>query len=101
MVCDGCLDDPVAAARFYARWNAAVREYVPADRLLEFNVKQGWAPLCDFLGVPVPAGEFPRVNDAASMHRIIRAGNAFLVAFGALLSVALAYGVAFMLQKKS
>ncbi|GFH09586.1 uncharacterized protein HaLaN_04762 [Haematococcus lacustris] len=31
-----------------------VQRVVPADRLLVFNVKQGWAPLCAFLGVPVP-----------------------------------------------
>ncbi|WP_405231942.1 sulfotransferase family protein [Lentisalinibacter salinarum] len=42
--------------------NDAVREAVPADRLLVFEVKQGWQPLCAFLGVPVPDEEFPRTN---------------------------------------
>ena len=33
-----------------------------ADRgieILEYNVKQGWKPLCDFLGKPMPRVEFP------------------------------------------
>ncbi len=36
------------------------------DTLLEFNAKQGWGPLCEFLGVPVPDFPFPRVNDTKS-----------------------------------
>jgi hypothetical protein len=53
--------------------NQAVRREVPADRLLEFEVKQGWAPLCDFLGVPVPATDFPRLNDTAAFQARLEA----------------------------
>ena len=35
---------------------------IPASQLLVFEVKQGWGPLCDFLGVPVPDEGFPRTN---------------------------------------
>ena len=42
--------------------NDAVRKTIPADRLLVFEVKQGWEPLCNFLDVAVPAEEFPRTN---------------------------------------
>ena len=42
--------------------NEAVKETIPADRLLIFEVKQGWRPLCDFLDIPVPDTEFPRTN---------------------------------------
>jgi hypothetical protein len=28
------------------------------------DLSQGWAPLCDVLGLPVPAKPFPRANDA-------------------------------------
>lgn len=42
--------------------NEAVKKTIPADRLLVFEVKQGWAPLCDFLDVPVPDVDFPRTN---------------------------------------
>lgn len=47
----------------YERHNAAVRDEVPAERLLEFDVAQGWEPLWDFLGRPVPVEPFPRRND--------------------------------------
>jgi len=42
--------------------NEAVKEVIPASRLLEFEVKDGWQPLCDFLEAPVPAANFPRTN---------------------------------------
>jgi hypothetical protein len=51
----------------YAQHNAAVRREVPAERLLEFQVSQGWEPLCAFLGVPVPRHPFPHVNDRATL----------------------------------
>lgn len=41
----------------------AVKKAIPSDRLLDFAVKQGWAPLCEFLEVPAPDGDFPRTND--------------------------------------
>lgn len=48
----------------FAAHNRAVREAIAPDRLLVFDVKEGWEPLCAFLGVPVPDGEtFPRLND--------------------------------------
>ena len=40
-----------------------VRRLVPRERLLEFNVADGWEPLCTFLGQPVPSTPFPNVND--------------------------------------
>jgi hypothetical protein len=46
----------------FERHVAAVRETIPADRLLEFEAVQGWEPLCAFLGVPVPDVPFPRTN---------------------------------------
>jgi len=49
-------DSAIAA---YRRNNARVRELIPADRLLIFNVAEGWAPLCAFLEVPVPDQPFP------------------------------------------
>lgn len=42
---------------------AAVRAEIPAERLLVFEAKDGWQPLCDFLGVPVPEGGYPRSNN--------------------------------------
>ena len=43
-----------------------VKREIPAERLLVFDVSEGWAPLCQFLGVAVPEEEpFPRTNEAA------------------------------------
>jgi len=39
-----------------------VKATVPPDRLLVFDVKEGWEPLCHFLGVPVPDEPFPHEN---------------------------------------
>ncbi|WP_456429985.1 sulfotransferase family protein [Rhodocaloribacter sp.] len=52
--------------------NEAVKCTIPADRLLVYQVKDGWEPLCAFLGVPVPAGPFPRTNDRAEFWDLVR-----------------------------
>lgn len=46
----------------YRRHNAYVKNACPEDRLLVFNLKEGWEPLCEFLGKPVPAIPFPHEN---------------------------------------
>jgi hypothetical protein len=62
-IIDRFADKPTVVAEFEAH-NEEVKRVVPPEKLLVFDVKQGWAPLCAFLGAPVPEGEFPRVNDA-------------------------------------
>ena len=49
----------------------AVRTTIPANRLLEFDVRQGWAPLCAHLGVPIPDTPFPNLNDAAQFAALV------------------------------
>ena len=41
---------------------ARVKAEVPPERLLVYEVSEGWSPLCEFLQVPVPDVAFPRVN---------------------------------------
>ena len=66
----GRFADRQEAIRLFTQHTRDVEASVPAERLLIFDVKQGWEPLCDFLGVPVPTGEpFPHVNDAADFDR--------------------------------
>jgi Sulfotransferase domain len=55
-------DDPERAQAFYERHNEQVRREAPPDRLLEWRAQEGWEPLCQALGVPVPDEPFPRVN---------------------------------------
>lgn len=58
------------AERFVAH-NDAVRHTIPADRLLVYEVRQGWAPLCEFLDVPVPAEAFPRSNNRSEFWDLV------------------------------
>lgn len=64
-----------------------VREAEKRGRpVLLWQPRDGWAPLCKFLGRPVPAGvDFPHVNDAATMTILKRV----LVARGLLAWAAL------------
>jgi hypothetical protein len=63
------LSDRAHCQGVFTQHNDAVRAMIAPDRLLVFEVKQGWEPLCAFLDVSVPKDEpFPRVNEAASFH---------------------------------
>ena len=57
------------SAKFFNDWVNHVKKTVPEDRLLVFDVKQGWEPLCKFLDVPIPDVPFPRMNDTKEMIR--------------------------------
>jgi hypothetical protein len=65
-------DDPAHAKSVYERHNAEVQGVIPRERLLVYEVKQGWGPLCAFLGKPVPETPFPNVNDTAEFQKRIR-----------------------------
>ena len=57
----GNIRDEKATKSWYEEHNQAVRDAVPAEKLLVFNAKQGWEPLCQFLEQPVPDMPYPRV----------------------------------------
>jgi Sulfotransferase domain len=52
--------DRACAISSYRRNSEEVRDTIPAERLLVFNVAEGWEPLCRFLEAPEPATPFPR-----------------------------------------
>jgi hypothetical protein len=54
-------DREVVKAHFDAHY-AAIDAEVPPDRRLDWTVTDGWAPICDALGLPVPDEPFPRLN---------------------------------------
>lgn len=56
------VDDRDHVLAVHAAHRRAVEAAVPADQLLVYDVKDGWAPLCGFLGVPVPDAPFPVTN---------------------------------------
>lgn len=57
------------AKQTYEDYNAEIKRIVPQDNLLLLNVKEGWAPLCSFLGHDVPDEAFPRRNDKAAFEK--------------------------------
>ena len=48
-----------------------IRKAVSKERLLAFELSDGWEPLCAFLGKGVPDEPFPRVNDAEALKQKI------------------------------
>ena len=60
----GWADFPTKGKDFYHQHNQRIRDLVKKGNLLEYNAKEGWEPLCKFLGKEVPNKEgFPHVND--------------------------------------
>lgn len=80
----GRFEDREHAKNVFNQHNEEVRSLVPSDRLLVYEVGEGWEPLCEFLGVPVPPDEsFPRLNDreeiagtARRLRRVVLAAQA-------------------------
>jgi len=88
------MPDRARAVQQYQRHIDDVKAAVPADRLLIFKVTDGWKPLCDFLGVPVPATPFPNVNDRKEIQKALAAitkGAYAILAIGAAIAVAIVY----------
>ena len=61
----GSLDDRDRAIAAFHRRTEDVVKAVPAERLLVFDVAEGWEPLCRLLDVPIPQIPFPRLHTAA------------------------------------
>lgn len=62
-------EDKDAMIRLFNKWNEEVKKTVPTDRLLVYEIQQGWEPLCKFLNVPVPTTPFPRTNSKDSFQK--------------------------------
>jgi hypothetical protein len=67
----GVLDDRDTGIAAFRRRTQEVREALPADRLLVFDVAEGWEPLCGFLNVPVPEEPFPHHNLRADFWEVL------------------------------
>lgn len=65
----GYKDEALKAYRAHLE---EVQRTIPAERLLVYDVREGWGPLCSFLEVPVPDVPFPHLNDRASFERSVR-----------------------------
>lgn len=69
---DGRMREREHVISVYERHNAEVRASIPAERLLIYYAEQGWAPLCDFLGLPVPDEPMPHLNSTEEFRTRFR-----------------------------
>jgi len=58
------------AVAFFKDHTEQVKASVPPERLLVFDVKQGWEPLCTFLNLPLPNLPFPKINDRREVEAL-------------------------------
>lgn len=56
------IHDRAAAIAAYEAMNADARATAPPDRFVDWTPKDGWAPICKALGVPIPDAPFPHAN---------------------------------------
>lgn len=68
----GGLTDKDHVIGVFERHNAEVKAAFGPDRLLTFELAQGWAPLCDFLGVPAPDTPMPKTNSTEEFQARLR-----------------------------
>jgi hypothetical protein len=68
----GNFEDRQHAIEVFERHNEEVKRGVPVERLLVYEIKEGWGTLCDFLGVEEPDKPFPHLNDTSTFRKVIR-----------------------------
>jgi hypothetical protein len=56
------LKDKEKVISYFNKYNAGVLNTIPKEKVLVYDVKSGWEPLCNFLNVPVPSMPFPKSN---------------------------------------
>jgi hypothetical protein len=68
---DNCWksDFPANGTAFFRAHNETVRQAAEGRKFLEYEPGMGWDPLCNFLGLQVPAEAFPRSDDWASYKK--------------------------------
>lgn len=94
----GRFEDRDYAISIFNQHIENVKASVPPDKLLIFDVKEGWGPLCDFLDVPVPAEPFPHLNDRVTFERIKR-GLTFARRWGPLIGLGLLVLIAWLILR--
>lgn len=66
------IHDKEASMKLYEEWNNHVIANAPAERLVVWEVGDGWQPLCDALNVPEPDIPFPHQNTKEEFTRHLR-----------------------------
>ena len=93
------LNDRDAAIQSYKRNSEEARTFDP-ERILIFNVRQGWEPLCNFLGKEIPSTPFPHINTRAEFQMFVATISIALVLLPVLFLTMLFYLVRRYLAKQ-
>ena len=67
------------AVQFFNSWKDLMIRTIPPEKLLVYNVAEGWEPLATLLGVEVPDEPFPKINDGGTIMLIVAGGYYILV----------------------
>ena len=67
----GQFEDKEFARKFWENHLADVKASVPKDKLLVYDVRDGWGPLCKFLGVEEPAEPLPHLNKKENFKKML------------------------------
>lgn len=85
---------------------------VPKEQLLRMHISEGWKPLCNFLGLPIPSKPFPNSNSSQQLETVkklflfIATWYPFIAlavvatAFGGLYVLKIAFGKGWKLLRK-
>jgi hypothetical protein len=71
----GRQNDRAFMINLYNRWVEDVKQTVPEEKLLVFEAREGWEPLCKFLNVPIPEVPYPKGNDSEQFRKRIKVSN--------------------------
>ena len=67
----GRFEDKAFAEKTFNRHIDEVKAHVPAEKLLVYDVSEGWGPLCKFLGVPEPTDPLPHLNKKENFKEML------------------------------
>jgi hypothetical protein len=67
----GNFGDKEFAKKFWEDHLADVKASVPEDKLLVYDVREGWGPLCKFLGVEEPSEPLPHLNKKENFRAML------------------------------
>ena len=70
---DRRMTDKAKLIEVYRRHNEEVRRTIPQERLLVYEVADGWEPLCRFLDAEVPNESMPRANSTDEFRQNLAA----------------------------
>ncbi|KAI9476256.1 MAG: P-loop containing nucleoside triphosphate hydrolase protein [Benjaminiella poitrasii] len=66
------FDDKERMKKIFLDHNEEVKRLIPADKLLVFELENGWEKLCSFLGKEIPDVPYPHINTTAQHQEYVK-----------------------------